>query len=244
MNPEGQIPRSRGGISGVLLILLGLWGGLAPFIGPYFNFGYLPDATWHYDQGRLYYSIIPGAAALLGGLIVLGTRNRAAGLIGGIVAALGGAWFALGDGIMTIVLKKTSITPGSPITSASALFGSPHLRAYLESIALFSGVGLLILFFGALAIGRFSMLAARDVLVDDAADSYYPTAAAPTTSQPDLSQYRDTPGQFQTSPDLYRAGPTTFAPPGQGPPSPPFPDAPSPFQDTTTSQYQPPETGS
>ena len=38
---------------GVLLILLGLWGGLAPFVGPYVHFGFTPDATWHYDSGRL-----------------------------------------------------------------------------------------------------------------------------------------------------------------------------------------------
>ena len=39
MNLPVGIPRSRGAICGVLLILLGLWGGLAPFVGPYFHFG-------------------------------------------------------------------------------------------------------------------------------------------------------------------------------------------------------------
>ncbi len=99
MNPQGQIPRSRGAICGVLLILLGLWGGLAPFVGPYFHFGYTPDKTFYYSSGRLYFSVIPGAAALLGGLLVLATRNRGVGAFGGVLAALGGAWFVAGAGL-------------------------------------------------------------------------------------------------------------------------------------------------
>src|SRR5258708_3544569 len=98
MNLPAGIPRSRGAICGVLLILLGLWGGLAPFVGPYFHFGVTPDKAWAYNSGRLYYSIVPGAAALLGGIIVLLTRNRAIGIAGGLLAALGGIWFGLGEG--------------------------------------------------------------------------------------------------------------------------------------------------
>ena len=29
-----RVPRSRGALSGVLLVLLGLWGGLIAFVGP------------------------------------------------------------------------------------------------------------------------------------------------------------------------------------------------------------------
>ena len=129
-------------------------------------------------------------------------------------------------------------TAGAPILSGSVLSGSPQLRQYLESIGLFGGLGLLILFLGALAIGRFSMLAAKDVEAYDAADGYYP---ATTASQPDLSQYPAA-DQFQTSPDVYKSASGSFPVPGQAAASPPFPDAPSPFQDTTTGQYPPPQT--
>ena len=237
MNPQGQIPRSRGGISGVLLILLGLWGGLAPFVGPYFHFGYTPDQAMHYTSGRLYYSVIPGAAALVGGLLVVATRSRAVGIIGGLLAVLGGVWFAIGSSFMAIVLKKTSIVIGSPLASGSFLSGSPLLRNYLETLALFTGLGLLILFVGAIAIGRFSMLAARDLDFDT--DSYYPpTATSAAEAQPEVAAYPAAAGQFQTSPDLYQGSASPFQPTAAGPP---FADAPSPFQDTTTSTYQPPE---
>ena len=38
-----HIPRSRGAASGLLVIVLGLWGALVPFVGPYFNFAFSPD---------------------------------------------------------------------------------------------------------------------------------------------------------------------------------------------------------
>ncbi|HKD89194.1 MAG TPA: hypothetical protein VKB62_11740 [Streptosporangiaceae bacterium] len=160
MDDVASIPRSRGVVCGVLLILLGVWGGLAPFVGHYLHFGFTPDDAWKYTTGRLYLSAIPGAAALLGGLMVLITRNRAFGISGGILGALGGGWFIIGSGFVTAVLKNNSVTIGAPLQSANM---TAALQTYLENEALFFGLGALILFFAALAIGRFSMLAAKDV---------------------------------------------------------------------------------
>jgi|HubBroStandDraft_2_1064218.scaffolds.fasta_scaffold78049_3 hypothetical protein len=219
MNRQGQIPRSRGGICGVILILLGLWGGLAPFVGPYFHFGFTPDATWHYDSGRLYYSIIPGGAALVGGVLVILTRNRGVGIAGGLLGTLGGAWFVAGSGFVTYVLKK-SISPGITIVPA----GAQPLRSYLETISLFSGLGILLLVAGAIAIGRFSMVGAKDVAMAAGTDAYYtdfpssPAYQASTASQPDLSQYPTTTSQGAAEP---------FAP--------------SQYPDTTTGHFPPPD---
>src|SRR5215469_11051195 len=159
MDQQGRIPLRRGSVCGLLLIMLGLWGALAPLVGPYLHFGYTPDKTFHLSSGRLYYSIIPGAVVILGGLIAIITRNRGVGVCAGVLAALGGAWFSLGPTFMHVVLKK-SVTPGSPILWAGATPDS--LRAYLETLTLFAGLGLLVAFLGALAIGRFSMIAATD----------------------------------------------------------------------------------
>jgi hypothetical protein len=241
MNLPAGIPRSRGAVCGVVLVLLGLWGGLAPFVGPYFHFGFTPDKAWAYNSGRLYYSAVPGAAVLLAGLLVLLTRNRPVGVIGGLVAVLGGAWFALGDGFVTVVLKQTSISIGGPIgaagTSGFAVTTGGvvvPIRAYLEQLALFAGLGLLIVAVGALAIGRFSMLAARDLGADEE-DSYAPglpinpvpmrvvaTAATPFASESD--QYSPT---------------GTFTRPSSIPPPALFPDSPPPFQDAPTQYPEP-----
>jgi hypothetical protein len=201
MDIQAGIPRSRGAVCGVLLVLLGLWGGLAPFIGPYIHFGFTPDKAWQYTQGRLYYSAIPGGAALLGGLIVLVTRNRGVGVVGGLLAALGGVWFGLGDGFVTTVLKRASISIGVPLAPLGS--SASTLRTYLESIAFFGGLGMVVLFFGALAIGRFSLLAATDVTPMPEDTGYYETQATfPTTSGnfPGIQQYPDVPPDYPTVP--------------------------------------------
>jgi hypothetical protein len=172
MDPQGRIPLRRGSVCGLLLILLGLWGGLAPFVGPYLHFGYTPDKALAFNSGRLYYSAIPAAAVVLGGLLAIVTRNRGVGACAGLLAALAGAWFSLGQTFMTVVLKK-SIHAGSPILSAGATPDS--LRAYVETFSLFTGLGVLVAFLGALAIGRFSMLAATD-FDDDVVYDDFPSA--------------------------------------------------------------------
>jgi hypothetical protein len=204
MDDQAGIPRSRGAVSGVLLVLLGLWGGLAPFIGPYLHFGFSPDKAWAYTQGRLYYSLIPGAAVLIGGLFVLFTRNRAVGITGGILAALGGFWFGLGPGIVTIVLKK-SINVGTPLAQMAT---ASTLRSYTETIAFFGGLGLVVLFFAALAIGRFSMLSAGDVapMAEDSgyyegAQAGFPTATGQFPRAEQQQQYPQSPGYPTVSSD-------------------------------------------
>jgi hypothetical protein len=177
-----RIPRRRGSLCGLALVLLGAWGGLAPFVGPYFTFAFTPDKAWAYTSGRLYLSIVPGAAAVVGGLLVLATRSRAAGIAGGLLAAAGGAWFIAGQGIVRVLLKRPSISAGVPLTrGGAAVASSTTTWQYLEMLAFFTAVGALVIFFGALALGRFSMISARDAAdADYDGDDYLdPDADAP-----------------------------------------------------------------
>jgi len=174
MNGADRIPRSRGGTCGILLILLGLWAGLAPFAGPYFHFGYTPDLTWRYSSGRLYFTIIPAAAAVVGGLLALATRHRGVGSTGGLLGILGGAWLVGGVSFAAHVLHR-SYPIGAPIAQAGLTGQALSLRQYLEQVALFTGVGLLLVLTGAVAMGRFSMVSARDVGAD--VDDRYPDFA-------------------------------------------------------------------
>jgi hypothetical protein len=136
-------------VSGCLLILLGAWGALVPFIGPYFGYFYGPDKTWLYNSDRLWLSVLPGAAAFLGGLIVLALRRASAP--GALLAALGGAWFVIGAAVLAVA--KPGASPGSPGTASGALFG-PATMHLLENIGFFSGLGVAIVFLGALALGH------------------------------------------------------------------------------------------
>jgi hypothetical protein len=232
-----RIPRSRGGVSGVLLILLGAWGGLAPFVGPYFRFAYTPDKAWAYTSGRLWLSAVPGAAALLGGLLAVAASHRAVGCVGAFLAAVGGAWFIVGGPVIAEVVKNGSISPGAPLTGSLGSLSSTT-RVFLEQYAFFTGIGVLILFFGALALGRFSVVGVRDAALAEemlsgvpgdaypsgyvsggsqdqgSGDTGYPTATTSQLPTRGSSQYQ--PEQTTESSDQY---PTTTSPFGQTPPS-------------------------
>jgi hypothetical protein len=161
MTGMAHVPRSRGAVSGVLLILLGAWGGLAPFIGRYTHIAYLPDNGWQLTSGRLYLSVVPGAVALLGGLLAVAASHRGVGGFGAFIAALGGAWFIVGTGVTSVVMKSESISPGHPEGGALGSLSAAD-RVLAEQMAFFTGTGVLILFFAALALGRFSVVGVRD----------------------------------------------------------------------------------
>lgn len=148
-----RVSRSRGAMSGVLLVLLGAWGGLIPLVGPYAHFAYTPDRTWVLTSGRIWLEIAPGAAALLGGLILLASRLRPAALLGASIAAAAGAWFAIGPALAP--LWTTSLpAQGNPIGGL--------LAQAVEQISFFTGLGIVIAAVASMAIGRLSLVSVRD----------------------------------------------------------------------------------
>jgi hypothetical protein len=153
MNGMLRVRRSRGVLSGLLLVLLGIWGALVPFVGPYFHFAYTPDKAWTYTTGRLWLDILPGAAVVLGGLIVLVSAYRPAAHFGAWLAALSGAWFVLGSLIGPTWIGM-HMAPGTPV-------GGTATRA-LEQIGFFTGLGVAIVLLAAMAVGRFSVISVSD----------------------------------------------------------------------------------
>ncbi|HEY2550376.1 MAG TPA: hypothetical protein VGI64_07345 [Streptosporangiaceae bacterium] len=162
-----RIPRSRGALSGVLLVLLGIWGGLIPFIGPYFHFAYTPNHPWVMTSGRVWLDVVPGAAALIGGLVVLASRSRPGAVGGATLATLSGIWFAAGPLVLPL---RTSLSAGMPAG------GAVHRAA--EQLGFYYGLGAAIVFFAALALGRFTVVGVRDAAI--AADAEAVRRAAPS----------------------------------------------------------------
>ncbi len=148
-----EIARSRGAASGFLLILLGAWGALIPFVGPYFNFAYDPAVAWTWTSARGWLEVLPGAVTVLGGVLLLMSRNRATAMFGGWLAVIAGAWFVVGR------LFASPLQLGD--------FGSPASNTIAGQLAIelgfFTGLGALIIFFGAMALGRVSVRSLRDV---------------------------------------------------------------------------------
>ena len=150
-----QVPRSRGAVSGLLLVLLGLWGALIPLVGPYFHYAYTPDSAWTLTAGRVWLEIVPGAATLLGGMILLVSASRPLAMFGAYLAAAGGAWFALGMVIIPLWPAASTLDPGSPA-------GATTVLRQLEHLGFYTGLGVVIVFVAALALGRLTVVGVRD----------------------------------------------------------------------------------
>jgi hypothetical protein len=170
----------RGRIIGILLMLLGIWGALIPFVGPYFGFAFTPDKAWAYTSGRLWLSVVPGAAAFLGGLLIASTDRSA--VPGAFLAVLGGAWYVVGTPVIATFLAGHSIEPGTPVIDLGAPF-RPEVMTFLEKLSFFYGLGVVVLIFAALALGeiivaRMAALRYHDRLtaVLDRQDDYDTTA--------------------------------------------------------------------
>jgi hypothetical protein len=148
-----EMSRSRGAMSGFLLILLGVWGALIPFVGPYFDFAFTPDEPWTWTIGRGWLEVLPGAVAVAGGLLLLVSGNRVTAMLGGWLSVFAGAWFVVGRAL------------SGPLAIGEA--GTPVAATETKSVALelayFYGLGALIIFLGALALGRVSVRSVRDV---------------------------------------------------------------------------------
>ena len=160
MRSSLAIPRRRGAVIGLCLVVLGIWGAIVPFIGPYFHYAFVNLQKWHFTYGRLWLDILPGAATFFGGVLLLGAANRATALFAGWLAAAGGAWYVVGTQISRF-WNHGVIQAGHP-------FGG-YSRQVLEQLGFFYALGAVILLLAGIAIGRASIVAARDVLMAERA---------------------------------------------------------------------------
>ncbi len=173
-----QMRRSRGAFSGFLLILLGLWGALIPFVGPYFHFAYTPDTAWTYNTARLWLEVLPGAAVFLGGFLLMIATGRHVALFGALLAAAAGAWFTLGP-VLSPLWNNHVPMGGSP---ASA---TVYMRT-MEQLGFFTALGVVIVFIAAAALGRVASVTSgiRAVEPEPVPAETVPISTAPASTAP------------------------------------------------------------
>jgi hypothetical protein len=173
-----QMRRSRGAFSGFLLMLLGLWGALIPFIGPYFSYAYSPDKAWTYNTGRLWLEILPGAAVFFGGFLLMVARGRHTALFGALLAAAAGGWFVLGP-ILSPLWNNHVAMGGAPVANTQ------YMRI-MEQLGFFYALGAVIIFVAAVALGRIASVASglRPVVDEPVVDEPAMTRTAPVRNVP------------------------------------------------------------
>lgn len=156
------MPRSRGAVSGMLLVLAGLWAGLVPFFGPYLNLSVGSDETWDYTGIKLRLSILPAIAIVLGGLLTLRAANRAVGSLGAWLAMAGGVWLVVGGSISLLYNDGRS--------EAGRALGSTGERV-LSQLTWYQGIGALVIALAGFALGRLALRGEGDAaLARDRAD--------------------------------------------------------------------------
>jgi hypothetical protein len=172
-------------MSGVLLVLLGLWGGLVPLVGPYVHYAYTPNHVWTITSGRVWLEIVPAGVALLGGLILLVSKLRPMALLGASLAAASGAWFAVGPSLAPL---WTSTVPaqGFPV-------GGQIARA-MEQIGFFAGLGVVIVCIASVAIGRLSLVSVRDKRTRERAEAVPAAETMAATTEADSASTSRWPG--------------------------------------------------
>lgn len=150
-----SVRRSRGAISGGLLVLLGIWGALVPFIGPYFAYGFGSVQPWAFTWDRLWLSILPGAAVLLGGLLLAPSANRVSGGLGAWLALTGGIWFLVGPSLSQLWGTGGPSGPFGVSTASTTL-------QVLEQLGYFFALGGVITTLAAFALGRLAVRSVKD----------------------------------------------------------------------------------
>jgi hypothetical protein len=141
---------------------------LVPFFGPNIDWAYMADPAWTWTTAKGWLEVLPGAAAAVGGLLVLFAGNRASAVFGGWLAVFAGAWFVVGRAFAS-TLGIGDI--GQPVASTD-------LKRALLEVTYFTGLGALIVFLGGAAAARLAVRHARDVVVTEPAPMPTPMAGA------------------------------------------------------------------
>lgn len=133
--------------AGLLIVLLGAWGGIVPFVGPLFGFSADGSPAWKWNLAHALLSLTPGAVAVVAGMLIMlagGSLYRPGALVvGGLAAAVCGAWFVIGP-VAWPVLEHTAFFT----TEAAPMWALAHWIGYSL------GPGALLIGLGAFALGH------------------------------------------------------------------------------------------
>ncbi len=135
-------------LAGIVTVLVGAWGGIAPYVAPTFGFSADGSSAWHWTLSHALLGLVPGAAAVVTGFLLLGAAGRLAlgrgridtGLLG-LIAAVCGAWFVVGEFAWPVLFGPTYFVGAAP------------LHYLLEQLAFSIGTGVVLVACGAYILG-------------------------------------------------------------------------------------------
>ena len=106
---------------------------------------------------------VPRSRGVASGLLLV-TAIRPVAIVGACLAAAAGAWFALGAVIAPVWTGYGTVGPNAiPAALYPGVPTGGPLHLVAEHLAFFTGLGVVIVFISALALGRLAVIGARDV---------------------------------------------------------------------------------
>ncbi len=176
--------------AGLLILILGIWGGLVPFVGPYFHFALGSTKSWTWTTDRFWLDVLPGIVAVLGGLLLLGAGPRPAGKFGALLALAAGIWFVIGPDVS--LLWKAAGAEG-------AAHGAKFVRV-LELLSYHTLVGVLIAGLAGYALaGPVTRRAEAEVEAAEAGTAAAPAVATAPARRPVTPPRATTPAAAPTA---------------------------------------------
>jgi hypothetical protein len=133
-SPSSRLPsRLTATIAGVLAVVVGAWGGIAPYIGHAIRYSADGSATWTWNLQHGLLSLLPGAMAVVGGLLLIAStwarRERASvlrtvGLTGAaVLLGLSAVWFLIGASVWPIYFTSHVLAAASPVRTLADMVG-------------------------------------------------------------------------------------------------------------------------
>lgn len=124
------------------VVILGAWGGIVTYVGPWFGYRFGADAGWHWTAAQWELHLAPAVGAIAGGILLMSRIPRTVRL-GGYLATMAGAWFVVGPLFASMWL--------GPVETRVA---SASLHQVAGPLGYHYGTGLVILALAAYAVGR------------------------------------------------------------------------------------------
>ena len=143
---------------GLMLIALGAWGAIVPFVGPEFDYPFPAGSdvgAWEWSETAWQLSLLPGVAAAYGGVVLVGMLGtvRFAPAFGALVALAAGGWFVLGDEFSRLWREPLPEGVGS------------DWMVIATNVGYHEGLGLVIAALSAFALGLLALLPERTTVV-------------------------------------------------------------------------------
>lgn len=147
---DGGVPRRGIGPTGTLLMLLGIWVGFIPFVGPYFNYQMQTTSAWDMTSDHFWLSVLPAIAIFVGGWLIARAYASGTASLGGLLAFAGSFWLVIGPHFAQL-WKAGGQVGGGPA------FGGTGVQVG-EWLGFFYAAGALGILLSAYAMGYFSAL--------------------------------------------------------------------------------------